>query len=685
LTFVKANFSAQYKVDVVFFERPASAPREACDVAASFPGPKPTGMGPGVVFINGQCMDGTGSVWTPAGEMTLQAVPFEGYVFRGWTFDNTPTAQAQISSIQVKGPMMVHPRFEPGKRARFYTLPRGLKLEIDNTVVNTVDPERNTYTYPIPGYFDWVAGSRHVVSGVSPQVDVDNRTWVFKEWNNGGKQNLPVTVDDQTNVPFEMTATFVRGVSVSLLTEPAGLKLNIQGSDNSAPAKNFVWGVGMTYEVSAPAEQVDAKGRKYLFKGWSNGGATAQKITPDESQIASGIRMTAQFQAVPQAVISSSVPGMKIAIDGAECTAPCRLDRPAGTVLNLSVPQVVQVSEVSRYEFAGWSDGGPASRTFTVSADAQAVTAMYRASHRLLLASDPADGADLFVQPASGDGFYPVDTDVTITAQAKPGFRFRRWDGDLSGTSRSGVVKMSSARLVRALFDEVPFVSPTGVKNAAADLPEPGVAPGLIAIYGGSLAKSFEIGNAAPLAQTLGGTVVLVGDRLLPLVYVSPEQINAQLPADLAPGEYELVVRTDGMADVKSTFTVVRNAPGLFSNPVDSVAYAVALHDDGSPVTVGNPAKRNETISLLGTGFGPYDRRVLDGFAAPPSPVAAVVDPVEVIAGGVSIRPAFTGATVGLVGLTTTRFRVAAAATGLQEVKVVVNGRASNTVILPVE
>jgi uncharacterized protein (TIGR03437 family) len=245
---------------------------------------------------------------------------------------------------------------------------------------------------------------------------------------------------------------------------------------------------------------------------------------------------------------------------------------------------------------------------------------------------------------------------------------------------------MSTARVVTASLERVPFVEPAGVRNAAAELPEPGVAAGLIAIHGGSLAKNFEVGPAGPLAQTLGGTVLMIGDRLLPLVYVSPEQINAQLPADLEPGEHTLTVRSAGMPDISSTFMVVRNAPGLFSNPVDGVAYAAALHEDGSPITAASPAKRNETVTLMGTGFGPYNRRVLDGFVTPASPLAVVVDPVEVVAGGATLRPAFSGAAPGLVGLTATRFRVdGAAPSGSLEVKVLVNGKESNTVILPVE
>ena len=64
-------------------------------------------------------------------------------------------------------------------------------------------------------------------------------------------------------------------------------------------------------------------------------------------------------------------------------------------------------------------------------------------------------------------------------------------------------------------------------------------------------------------------------------------------------------------------FNVIRNAPGLFANNVDSKRYAVAFHQDGTAVTVASPAKRTEIVTVLGTGFGPYNRRVPEGFAVP--------------------------------------------------------------------
>ncbi|PYT26590.1 MAG: hypothetical protein DMG58_22105 [Acidobacteria bacterium] len=49
------------------------------------------------------------------------------------------------------------------------------------------------------------------------------------------------------------------------------------------------------------------------------------------------------------------------------------------------------------------------------------------------------------------------------------------------------------------------------------------VAPGsIVSIYGPKLAPATEIGPDSPLAQTLGGLTVTIGERLLPLFFASP-------------------------------------------------------------------------------------------------------------------------------------------------------------------
>ena len=75
------------------------------------------------------------------------------------------------------------------------------------------------------------------------------------------------------------------------------------------------------------------------------------------------------------------------------------------------------------------------------------------------------------------------------------------------------------------------------MSNAAGTTPQTGVAPGgIVSIFGVNLATDTLVAPDGMLPQTLGGLTVRVGDRLLPLFFVSPQQINAQVPDDMATG-----------------------------------------------------------------------------------------------------------------------------------------------------
>src|SRR5262249_28900620 len=141
----------------------------------------------------------------------------------------------------------------------------------------------------------------------------------------------------------------------------------------------------------------------------------------------------------------------------------------------------------------------------------------------------------------------------------------------------------------------------------------------IVSIYGVNLTTDYVAGPNSPLKQALGNVTVTAGGRLLPLVFVSPDQINAQLPPDLTAGDYKLTVDADGNPDVSTLFTVTRNAPGLYNKVIDDQAYGLFLHENGDPITTDSPAHRNETVTLLGTGFGPLLQMSPEGFPVPES------------------------------------------------------------------
>jgi hypothetical protein len=351
-------------------------------------------------------------------------------------------------------------------------------------------------------------------------------------------------------------------------------------------------------------EQFSSSGRKYTFRSWSNGGAASQNVVVDPSAGDSGLFLNASFDAVPG--------GCQASQPGCWCKWTARTVRRRARLtvdwlpLQLSAPASISPYDGARLDFASWSDGGAASHTVTVTSDSQTISVNYTTLYRLSSASDPADGVNLYFDPPSADTFYPANTFVSVNAVAKPGFKFRRWGGDLSGTSASSSLPISGPRRIVARIVRVPYIAPAGINNGAGDTPDSAVAPGsIITIFGESLAPTVEIGRVNPLAQSIAGVTVTVADHILPLLFVSPQQINAQLPSDLAAGNYSLLVQSEGQADLPGSFTVARNAPGLFSRLVGSKAYAVALHEDGSPITIDSPARNGKWSCCLALGSGP--------------------------------------------------------------------------------
>ena len=688
VTYLKATVQVQYRVVLNFYDNPSSTTASTCGA----PGPAPsTGLLVGVVFIGSQCYVNSTILYLPANQkVLLNAFPYPGFVFLGWSNIGT---DSYLSSLVLTGPITLAPRFSPAKRVRFETQPLGLQVLVDRTPTPTLSSTDPTSPCPhneglavvvsstVPslcrGDFDFAPGSSHLVAAISPQTDLTGKQWIFGSWGDGHGQNDVYTADFQTAVADTVLIKFIPAATASFVTSPPGLKLTIDGRSNW-PAYNFVWGLGTMHQVNAPVQQTDAAGRKYTFRGWSNTADANQSLTVDQAAVDNGFRIIAAYDVLSRAVVQTSPAGQKIQVDGVDCTAPCVVDRANGTTVRVTAPASIPISDSARLDLVSWSDGGAADHTLTINSDFQTLTANYQTSFRLSTSSDPGNGAAFQISPATSDLFYPADSQITITAQENPGFKFRRWGGDLTGTYPGGVLSMSSPHAVVALMDRVPYIAPTGIKNAAGDTPGAFVAPGsLIAISGESLASETMTGRVNPLAQTLGGVTVTLADRLLPLVSVSPQTVVAQLPSSLAEGDYTLQLHISGQADVNSSFTVKRNAPGLF---------ATALHADGTGVTPDSPVARGEAITLLGTGFGPFTSPVIDGFF-PFSPMPAVSDPVDVLAGDQVLQPISVRAADGYTGMDAVKLKIPDALfqSNSIELKVRINGVISNSVMLPTQ
>jgi uncharacterized protein (TIGR03437 family) len=113
-------------------------------------------------------------------------------------------------------------------------------------------------------------------------------------------------------------------------------------------------------------------------------------------------------------------------------------------------------------------------------------------------------------------------------------------------------------------------------------------------IYGFGLAAAPLAATVQPWPLTLGGVSVVIDGRSAPLLYVSPDQINFEVPADTT-GDVGLAVQT-GLGNTLNSFgRVAAIAPGLFTANGDGrgVVAASALHViPGSTLQIALPVFR---------------------------------------------------------------------------------------------
>jgi uncharacterized protein (TIGR03437 family) len=658
ITSYTAVFTEQYAVSLNFF---------AC-----------TGCGgsPGTFFLNDIPHSGNGDIYFDAGTVIiLRAVPNPGFVFVGWMQGLYDPTQAYLTSITLNAPFFIFPKFVTAASVTVASDPPGLQILPDRTLLFA------------PVTFDWGVNTVHSLGAATPQTDLHGHLWVFDSWSDGGAATHDYTPGSQSSVT--LTVKYVPGGRATFLTNPPGLKLSVDGRDNW-PIYNFYWGAGTMHTVSVPRLQVDFQGHGWAFQSWSNGGPATQAIALMPTDVANGYRLTANFvpsaQTQGQITIQTLPAGLQILADGGNCVTPCVLVRTIGSTVLVSAPAAIQTSADTRMQFSGWTDGGTGDRSIIVGPDPQTFNANYQIFYRLAYTSDPPGGVTWQFTPAPSNAFFAAQSSVAVSVVAAPGFTFQQWQGDASGTSPNITLAMTRPLQIRARIVGSPNAGITAIRNGAGQTPEGAVAPGsIISIYGPNLAPWVQVGPASPLAQTLAGVTVTAGDELLPLLFVSPGQINAQLPSDLPDGDQTLTVHVDGQPDAVGVLKSQRNAPGLFAQQIADKAYLIALHEDGSLIGATSPARRGELVTALGTGFGPYKVQPLDGFAVPNPNIYPLIDTTELLVDGHIIQPEFGGAAVGRVGITALQFRIAdplPSGTTI-ELKARVNGYDSNTVLLP--
>lgn len=162
-----------------------------------------------------------------------------------------------------------------------------------------------------------------------------------------------------------------------------------------------------------------------------------------------------------------------------------------------------------------------------------------------------------------------------------------------------------------------PKISSGGIVSAAsfALLPSDVSAPGaLVSIFGSNMASDVAEAKTLPLPTQLGNTQVLVNGIAAPLFFVSPLQINAQVPFEVQPGStVNVVVRVSGQDSPPEPLKIEDVSPGIFTIPSLGTGPGAILHTNFTLVNSSSPAKPGEFVLVYATGLGVTNPSVSSG------------------------------------------------------------------------
>jgi uncharacterized protein (TIGR03437 family) len=245
------------------------------------------------------------------------------------------------------------------------------------------------------------------------------------------------------------------------------------------------------------------------------------------------------------------------------------------------------------------------------------------------------------------------------------------------------------------IIDRGPFQL---IPVSAASFCGPILAPGsIVATFGAGIATSTQSAEITPLPTTIAGTSVKVKDssgieRPAPLFFVSPQQVNFQMPAESSAGAASITTISP-IVNRNVNVMVSPVAPGIFSANSNGIGVAAAVvlrvKPDGAqsvesvstydgllmrhiPVQIALGPESDEVFLLLfGTGIRGRSSELN----------------VKAVTGGLKSEVTFAGAHEIYVGLDQINVKLnkALAGKGLIDVVLIVDGYATNTVQIDIK
>jgi uncharacterized protein (TIGR03437 family) len=232
-------------------------------------------------------------------------------------------------------------------------------------------------------------------------------------------------------------------------------------------------------------------------------------------------------------------------------------------------------------------------------------------------------------------------------------------------------------RMLQPAATAPPQVSDGGVTNAASYAHQ--ISPGALATVWGQNFGTATATNSAPWSTGFGGLTVTVNGTAAPIYFISPGQINFQVPWETPTGTAQVGITLNGGASNTISVPVVTAGPGLFFSGAAAIAQNAQTPDYllNGP---SNPAAVGTTIVAYLTGSGPVSPAVGTGAITPDTTLVKATSSASAKIGSADAQVQFTGLTPNFIGLVQMNIVVPSGLTpGDYPLTVTINGETSNS------
>lgn len=167
-----------------------------------------------------------------------------------------------------------------------------------------------------------------------------------------------------------------------------------------------------------------------------------------------------------------------------------------------------------------------------------------------------------------------------------------------------------------------PALAASGVVNAASFSAEDSLSPGsVVSLFGSNFAPRLTVAGTPVLPTALEGVRVMVNGAPAPLFFVSPAQINLQIPYEISGATAEIRVAAEHGDSGPVTVRLATHSPAIYSlnqkgNGQGAVFFAntSTLAAETGLTSDSRPARPGDVVTMYLNGLGAVSPPVASGF-----------------------------------------------------------------------